>query len=519
MRSRVLVGFCCAALAAATAPPVVTLSSGAVQGKWAINGSSEFLAIPFATPPLASLRWQPPQPVKPWTGVRDGSQWPSPCIQTAEPYFSTPSEDCLYVNVFAPPSVDFSDPKPTRAVMVFIYGGSYISGASSIPVYDGSFTVGVHDVVFVSLNYRLGFLGYGGSDDLRASDNSTGNFGLQDQRAAVQWVHDNIAKFGGDSSRIFLFGESAGSGSTMVHLVAPRSQGLMAAAGLESGPAVEWTAKTLASSETMFNEVVNRSSCKDIPRSELRKCLESLPTDQILTIQQEIPSQPGWSPVIDGVELMEHPVNSFEAGRIVNKVPLLLGSNHDEGTLFNRLPKNVSLDAVDELISAHFNDNAFVNKVEAAYKPSDFPSPWWLYAAIFGDQAFTCPTRRTSRWANAVGMPVYTYFFTHVPVDPTSPNCYGACHSSELPFVFSQPFFEHGSNETTLGVHMNAYWAAFAQHHTPTVPGQPTWDLYSSGSGDNYLQLDFDIHMISGLRSAKCDLFDQWLAAHPNPNH
>lgn len=266
-----LVLLSCWVIASEASNPIVKVETGLLKGKYAINGSAEFLAIPFAAPPVGNLRWQSPQPALAWSGERDATDWGAPCMQPPQSYFKTPSEDCLFLNVFVPPGVNFrcrvpadmddvlhshthsciSNPTPNRTVMMFIYGGSYIDGAASIPIYDGSFTEGLHhDVVLVTTNYRVGLLGFAGSELIRqhnSVDNTTGNFGLQDQRAAMKWIHRNvshagcqpstghraqppyeqllmlqIAAFGGNASRLMVWGESAGAGSTSAHLVAPR---------------------------------------------------------------------------------------------------------------------------------------------------------------------------------------------------------------------------------------------------------------------------------------------------------
>lgn len=248
-----------AAVAGAGAEPpasslLVNTTEGVVRGRQEKETQS-FLGIPFAAPPVGERRWQPPQPPARFSSVYDATFFRADCASPkSSDYikFDKLSEDCLYLNVYRP------NPGATDAllpVMVFLYGGSWEYGGSSFPIYEGYGFAGNQHVLLVTVNYRLDAFGFLGSRFLarETPDNSTGNFGLQDQRAALQWVQRNIANFGGDPARVMLFGESAGAGSVSNHGVLPRSEGLFVAAGMESGPpCVSFVVQHLALRPSLF---------------------------------------------------------------------------------------------------------------------------------------------------------------------------------------------------------------------------------------------------------------------------
>lgn len=321
--------------------PIAQTTQGAVQGTYQ-NNSRKFLGIPFAAPPVGQLRWQPPQPPASWTGVRQAVNYGSPCVQPPDAFtmFAQMSEDCLFLNVYAPKHNDTN-----LAVMVFLYGGSWKYGSSNFLAYDAVTDVDLaQDVIFVTLNYRLGPFGFLGSDELKANstDGSTGNYGLQDQRAALQWVKENIANFNGDPEKVMLFGESAGAGSTSAHLVAKKSWGLYSRAAMESGPIAPWTAQPYEFAVDKFNGVAQNLGCMSESNNggtatANLDCMRNRNWTAVQDATHGIKSGfLEWSPVIDGVEFTEHPMKLAAAGEF-NRVPVLMGSNRDEGEMVARL--------------------------------------------------------------------------------------------------------------------------------------------------------------------------------------
>jgi carboxylesterase type B len=231
--------------------------------------------------------------------------------------------------------------------MLFFYGGSWDTGSAMFPLYDGERISSEGDVIVVAANYRVNCFGYLGSDSLRGSDKSTGNFGTQDQRAAMQWIHTNAASMHADVSKLMIFGESAGAGSVTNHLVHPRSWPLYTRAAMESGPFADWVAQNLSTAELRFNVFAKNAGCVPAPgvngsygsKSDVVTCLRALNTSAVLAAEHGPARLPevglcDWSPVIDGVELTAHPAILAAAGQFNKGVPVLLGTNADEGSTF-----------------------------------------------------------------------------------------------------------------------------------------------------------------------------------------
>jgi carboxylesterase type B len=241
-------------VAAALAETTLKLPSGEIRGhKGLITGERYFYGVPFAQPPVGALRWEPPVQEAQWSGVRDARNYAPSCVQPPNAFteLSKVSEDCLYLNFWLPSERKNPRPPSGYPVMLFFYGGSWTTGSAMFPLYSGKHLT-EDGVIAIAANYRLNVFGFLGSDRLRASDNSTGNFGIQDQRLAMQWVQRNAAALGADPTRVMIFGESAGAGSVSNHLVRKRSWGLFSRAAMESGPLADWTAVHIQHAETTF---------------------------------------------------------------------------------------------------------------------------------------------------------------------------------------------------------------------------------------------------------------------------
>lgn len=353
------------------ADPIVTLPSnpdGTIKGKWTSPLCRAFLGVPFAAPPTKDLRWRPPQPVASWTGVKDATKSPPNCLQ---PLFAatksmTPgtvvvngktaawpslhpvmSEDCLYLNVFAPPAPE-SKAAPKYSVMFYISGGQFQFGGANDNELDGTFTVELgRDVIVVVANSRLGPLGYLGAEALRSRDpnGSTGNYGSLDTRAALKWVQANIGAFHGDPEKVMVFGESGGAGAVTATLMMPGNWGLFNRVLMESGAFAQWGTMTMNQAEGNYDVMVSQTGCKDkfnTPEERVQ-CLVDLPATEIYnTIGWDSirpPTQNGfwsceWSPTTDGVELTAMPMELLEKGMMPPGVQVAFGSNKDEGTSF-----------------------------------------------------------------------------------------------------------------------------------------------------------------------------------------
>src|SRR5215813_3122463 len=312
--------------------PVVTTSDGRVRGI-SSEGVDRFLGIPYAAPPVGDLRWRPPQPHAPWRGVRDATAFANHCPQVPSPYGQgSITEDCLYLNVFRPghdEGEDEGDEGDNEGhdrrlpVMVWIHGGALLVGESDD--YDPVRLVR-HGVVLVSMNYRLGVLGFLAHPALTAEspDHASGDYGIMDQQAALRWVRRNIRSFGGDPSRVTIFGESAGGLSVHTHLASPLSAGLFHRAIVESG-AYALSQPPLATAEAQGTAVAAAAGCSD----QTASCLRSAPVDRLLAalrVSTVIPD-------VDGKVLPQTIQAAFTSGNF-NRVPVIEGSNHDEWRLF-----------------------------------------------------------------------------------------------------------------------------------------------------------------------------------------
>jgi para-nitrobenzyl esterase len=302
-----------------SSPPTATVADGVLSGLWE-GSTAAFLGVPYAKAPTGELRWSSPQKAEPWATPKDATKFGGECSQYY-PMFThgalIGSEDCLFLNVYAPGAArpkPGADPArrgaPLLPVMLWIHGGGYEGGAGSW--YNASELVDQLGgaAIAVTINYRLSVFGFLGGDDLRArsADNSTGNYGLQDQRLAMQWVQDNAAAFGGDASRVTIFGESAGAGSVSCHLCAQKSRGLFARAGMQSSSFTTGAATLHADAQNIWGTILKKARCSDA------QCMASKTTAELMTAKAAMPACCDflypflpWAPVVDGVELRQHP--------------------------------------------------------------------------------------------------------------------------------------------------------------------------------------------------------------------
>jgi para-nitrobenzyl esterase len=412
---------------------VVSTSAGAVRGVVAPDHRL-FAGIPYAAPPVGPLRWQPPAPAPAWSGIRDATHTGPRCMQDASDLEMgrQTSEDCLTLNVWTPPP---SEAK--KAVMVWIHGGAFINGSSGL--YDSRWLTTRGDVVVVTLNYRLGALGFLAHPSLGPAG-EVGNYGLADQQAALRWVHDNIANFGGDPDAVTIAGESAGGMSVCDHLVAPASAGLFRAAIIQSGPCQAQVA--LPEAEKASVDYAQAAGCGD-PRTAAA-CLRALPADKL--------RDPVWyfsigddalsGPVTGTAVLPVDPMVGIASGRAA-KVPVLIGSNHDEFTLFVALQylrkKPYTEGQYPQLLSETFGRDA--EAVDLHYPLARYGGSVPLaYSAAVTDGVFAC-VADTIAEGLAKRDPVYAYEFND-PEAPapqplrTLPFPVGASHSLELRYLF-----------------------------------------------------------------------------------
>ncbi|NUP05443.1 MAG: carboxylesterase family protein [Polyangiaceae bacterium] len=495
-------------------PLVVETDKGPVEGGL-VGSSRVFFGIPYAAPPVGDLRWRPPAPHDAWTEVLPAIQRKPACSQTSvltHVYDDNTVEDCLTLNVWTPSSV-LDEPRP---VLVWIHGGAFVLGQSAEPAYDGQILSETTGSVVVTVNYRLGPLGFLALPELDAEDPShpsTGSYGLEDQRAALEWVKANIAAFGGDPSRVTLFGESAGGISTCFHMVSPPSEGLFHRAIIESGPCDTATPK--ADAMAQGEEFVAALGC-DTDADRLA-CLRAKDTQAIidaLPVSNDFifADGPNWFPIVDGYNIPDTPTNLFASGNFYD-VPTIAGANSDEGSLFFRLagktgivPDEAAFESLaEQLVPEHGAE------IVAAYPTAEFGTAQAAAEAAFGDAGFVCPTRRFVRALGAAGGSAYLYHFTHAP-ENTLFSDLGAYHSGEVRYVFGNPAQLVPSmlteDERTFSESIMGYWSRHAANGDPNGNGALEWPVYKSAT-DEAMILDFEQSVEAGVRADTCDFWDE----------
>ncbi|MDL2717204.1 MAG: carboxylesterase family protein [Acidobacteriota bacterium] len=481
----------------ASVPAVVPTSGGTVRGFLA-GQALVYRGIPYAAPPLGALRFRPPVLPDPWTTVRDASAFGSVCAQATGSGQVVGSEDCLVLNVWAP-----ATPSLPRAPVVFwIHGGGNVQGAGSLPVYDGEAFVEKGGVVVVTINYRLSTLGFLAHPalDSESTQGVSGNGGLLDQIAALQWVRRNIAAFGGDPDRVLVGGESAGGADVCSLLASPLSKGLFTRALIESGRCSQ---PTLREVEADGAAVVDAAGCGGAP--DVAACLRAVSAETLVSAART--DAVAYGPNVDGFVLLESPLDALSAGTH-HHVPLLVGANADETSLD---APSLPTDAAYRSAIFFLYGGSLGARVLAAYPSSAFATPQKAWIAATTDEIYVCPARRIARAAAPRQTePVFRYFFTKA-LDSTSAASYGAYHSLELPFVFGTldkfPGFTPSDRERVLSDAMNGYWSRFAANGDPNAPGRVPWPRYDAAL-DGYLELDNVIAPGAGVRTSRCDFWD-----------
>ena len=308
------------------AGPVAHTTYGDVIGVTSGN-VSQWLGVPFAAPPVGPLRWRPPQPPAPWSSPRDATWFGPTCPQTEAntwAIFTGTAEDCLNLNIYAPAA---APPPGGYPVMLFWYGGSFTYGSAGFPLYDGFFEVSLlKNTIVVAANYRLGVLGFLAGDELKAesTDGSVGTYGSMDQRFALEFLRDNAAAFGGDPTRVLIFGQSAGAASVSQMLVNPRAAGLFSRAIIESGSFSAWTAQPYNISKTRLPQFSENVRCTGAGAA-LLACLRAVNVSEVLKGDKRLTEGfLEWSPTIDGVEILDDPRVLLAQGKAAD-VPVMLG--------------------------------------------------------------------------------------------------------------------------------------------------------------------------------------------------
>ena len=508
--------------------PVVSVTGGRVQGALLpSSGGAVFKGIPFAQPPVGDLRWREPQPVKPWTGVRQATEYGAPCAQsdggwnkaTAE----KSSEDCLYLNVWAPQW----PVKAKMPVMVWVHGGANNGGSAMgfnaiEPPFDGA-SLASHGVIVVTINYRLGVFGFIGHPELTAESphHASGGYGLLDQIAALQWVHDNIAKFGGDPGNVTLFGQSAGAQDTSILVTSPLAKGLINKAITESGSPMIGD-KRLQSPAQMEQLGVTLAQALHAPATGAIAYMRSLPVSAIFAALPEFRKGIAEQHLIldvgmDGYAVPQFSPEVYRSGKEL-PVPMIIGSNGRDNPGAGRSnPGNASPEEIQAAFQKRIETfySKYPDLKDRALKAFGFSGgenenstypPYGPVELQYGtDLSMRCEAVAMAGWHSAVA-PTYQYEFdagnaAHPPL-----------HSAELDFVFGY-LRDQGSDENLrkLSEDMQKYWTNFAKTGDPNGPGLPKWPKYDVKSR-SYVEFNNDgVTEKAALRSVPCAIYGEKL--------
>ncbi len=499
---------------------LVPTSHGPVQGALE-DGVYRFLGVPYAAPPVGELRFRPPEDPACWDAPRDASELGPACVQLdsdgQQPNGAVVGEeDCLQLNVWTQETGP-EDQVMKRPVMVFIHGGGNAIGTAVDPLYDGAILARDHDVVVVTLNYRLAALGFLTHDALAAesAEGVSGNYGTLDQLKALAWVKDNIAVFGGDPDDITLFGESAGAVNTCTLLGSPLAAGLLDRAIIQSGGC---THRSLASYEQQISAPwITASGCEG--EADVPACLRALPADQLVQIEPTgFPNVAGFGqsfgPHVDGYALPQSALSAIESGAH-NHVPVIVGANNEETA--NSVPPLTEA-TFNALVQATFGilGPDVVQQIQALYAFDKYGGdPTAAYVALSSDAKFVCGARRVARaLADNQDEPVYRYHFAYNGYTVGMNQTATAFHGLELVYVFGTfsavkfgPFdYTPNADDLEMAAIMQGAWTRYAAVDDPSEGGL-MWPQYAGG-GDAYTWLDVPSMTGDGVRTEECDFWD-----------
>ncbi|KAM7002567.1 carboxylesterase 3 [Tautogolabrus adspersus] len=492
---------------------VVSLKNGQIRGEYTtVKGTDrrvkQYLAIPFARPPVGPLRFAAPQDAEPWEGERDGTHQPPMCIQdpeivanvskTMSMQYIQPelSEDCLYLNVYTPADVTPGDNLP---VMVWIHGGGLAMGAAS--QYDGTPLAAYENIVMVIIQYRLGILGYLSTGD----EHAQGNWGFLDQLAALRWVQENIEAFNGDPQSVTIAGESAGGISASILTLSPQSKGLFQKAIFQSGVATLGTYTTnhpLATAKM----VANLTACDRSSTEELVRCMRGKSKEELVDVTKRMRIYLG--AVVDGVFLTELAEELLKKKEVM-KIPVMLGiTNHEFGWILpqsfappgweNGMSREAVLAVVNMFNPAGISTaNSFIadEYLKEAKTPEEIRD---AFTEVIGDLLMTFPVVKVAGYHADLGVPVYMYEFVYraeIHKD-TRPSFVKADHADDVGFMFGGCFWNGdikiigniNKEDESLCKTMMAYWANFVRSGSPDGPDLVSWPQYDRQT-QKYMEL------------------------------
>ncbi|XP_070594034.1 cholinesterase-like [Erythrolamprus reginae] len=509
-----LLPFTLASSSASKGNTVVMTGSGPIKGKQFLSGLvpvTAYLGVPYAEPPLGKLRFQKPRPHQPWNQTLEATSFGNSCPQFISQDApdagiwapKTPlSENCLSLNIWAP----HSQPSSPLPVLVWIHGGGFLTGTSSVDVFNGTSLAATENVIVVTINYRLGALGF-----LYFPGAAPGNLGLWDQQLALKWIKANVAAFGGDPSRVTIFGQSAGAACVNFHLLAPKSKDLFAQAVIQSGTASAFYAwKSPEEAEQSTLEFARLLGCSKDNNTSIVQCLQTKNVPELIQNEIAMAFKDGlllnfpFRPTIDGGFLPGNPEKLMEEGKIQLK-PVLTGANSDDGAQFvpfvfpnvtdnlineEQLLKGIQLlvpNATEDVIRAIAMKYSKGQPLRERYRSA--------LSRFYTDRIFACPLREAARNIRKRGSPVYVYLFAHHPSWSVWPEWIGAFHTAEIPYVFgtlesvmpvNKPITEA---EARLSSKIMHYWAEFARTGNPngSAATKDRWPLYNARKQNSFL--------------------------------
>jgi len=511
------------AIAAVTDP--IKVEQGLLAGT---AGSSAdvrvYRGVPFAAPPVGDLRWKAPQPAAKWQGVRQATEFSNACWQTPYPPAAAIyqaklpplSEDCLYLNIWTPAK----SAKDRLPVMVWIHGGGFTRGFSGTSSYNGE-VLAHKGAVIVTINYRLGIFGFFAHPELTSESghHASGNYALLDQIAALQWVQKNIAAFGGDTSRVTIFGESAGSWAVNALMASPLAKGLFQRAIGESGGLFS-PMKALAEAEKEGEKLGRLLTPDAAPKKsanpaapvqqDVLQALRAMPAGELLKAGSE-----NVRAIVDGWGLPQDVATIFAQGK-QNDVPLLVGYNADEGTAL--APQGANMTAMMFVGGVHQRYGSQADALLKIYPAASDEEAVSSFYSAYRDQAFGWEMRTWARMATNTGhQPAYMYYFSRRPPGPQSARL-RAFHASEIAYVFVTFVwpFPWEDTDKKLSEAMTSYWVNFAASGNPNGGSLTKWPEYTA-KDDQVLEFGDQIAVHSGVNKAGLDFFDTYYqSAKPN---